>query len=84
MRGAIPPLPNTSSWRGAWLSTGTTLPLLMPLIAREDFSASVRTESFKPYLYFIKIILMILLQKIITKAARIRVFMSIDTCQCPL
>jgi len=27
MRGAIPPLPNTSSWRGAQLSTGTTLPL---------------------------------------------------------
>jgi hypothetical protein len=27
MRGAIPPLPNTPSWRGAQLSTGTTLPL---------------------------------------------------------
>jgi hypothetical protein len=27
MRGAIPPLPNTSSWRGVQLSTGTTLPL---------------------------------------------------------
>jgi hypothetical protein len=26
MRGAIPPLPITSSWRGAYLSTGTTLP----------------------------------------------------------
>jgi hypothetical protein len=26
MRGAIPPLPNTSSWRGAQLITGTTLP----------------------------------------------------------
>jgi hypothetical protein len=25
-RGAIPPLPHTSSWRGTWLSTGTTLP----------------------------------------------------------
>jgi hypothetical protein len=25
---AIPPLPNTPSWRGAKLSTGTTLPLL--------------------------------------------------------
>jgi hypothetical protein len=23
MRGAIPPLPSTSSWRGAWLRTGT-------------------------------------------------------------
>jgi hypothetical protein len=28
MRGAIPPLPYTSSWRGAQLSTGTILPLL--------------------------------------------------------
>jgi hypothetical protein len=29
MRGAIPPLPDTSSWRGAQLKrdTGTTLPL---------------------------------------------------------
>jgi len=25
MRGAIPPLSNTSSWRGAYLSTGTTM-----------------------------------------------------------
>jgi len=25
MRGAIPPLLSTSSWRGGWLSTGTTL-----------------------------------------------------------
>jgi hypothetical protein len=30
MLGAIPPLPNTSSWRGAWLSTGTNLPLALP------------------------------------------------------
>jgi len=28
MRGAILPLPHTSSWRGAQLNTGTTLPLL--------------------------------------------------------
>jgi hypothetical protein len=27
MHGAMPPLPNTSSWRGAWLRTGTTSPL---------------------------------------------------------
>jgi hypothetical protein len=27
MRGALPPLPNTPSWRGAQLSTGTALPL---------------------------------------------------------
>jgi hypothetical protein len=31
MHGATPPLPNTSSWRGAYLSTGTTLPLPLPL-----------------------------------------------------
>jgi hypothetical protein len=29
MRGAIPPLPHTPAWRGAWLSTGTTLPFLL-------------------------------------------------------
>jgi len=28
MRGAIPPLPNTPSWRGAQLRTEATLPLL--------------------------------------------------------
>jgi hypothetical protein len=27
MCGAIPPLPNMSLWHGAYLSTGTTLPL---------------------------------------------------------
>jgi hypothetical protein len=31
MRGAIPPLPNTSAWRGAKLRTGTTLSLPLPL-----------------------------------------------------
>jgi hypothetical protein len=29
MHEAIPPLPHMSSWHGAWLSTGTTLPLLL-------------------------------------------------------
>jgi len=28
MRGAIPPFPNKSSWRGAWLTTGANLPLV--------------------------------------------------------
>jgi hypothetical protein len=33
MRGAVPPFLNASSWRGVWLSTGTTLPfLIIPLI----------------------------------------------------
>jgi hypothetical protein len=27
-RGAIPPLPHTFLWRGVWLGTGTTLPLI--------------------------------------------------------
>jgi len=31
MRGAIPPLPNTCSWRGSQFRTGTTLPLLLLL-----------------------------------------------------
>jgi hypothetical protein len=31
MRGAIPPLPNTPSWRGDQLSTGTTLLTLLLL-----------------------------------------------------
>jgi hypothetical protein len=30
MRGAIPLLSNTPSWRGAWLSTGTTYELSEP------------------------------------------------------
>jgi len=34
MSGAIPPLPNTPSWRGAWLySTGTALPLPYKVIS---------------------------------------------------
>jgi hypothetical protein len=32
MHGAIRPLPNTSSWRGAYLSTGTILRLPLPVI----------------------------------------------------
>jgi hypothetical protein len=36
MRGAIPPLTSTSSWRGAYLSTGTTLPLLSEYQAFSD------------------------------------------------
>jgi hypothetical protein len=34
MRGAIPPIPNTSSWRGALLSTGTTSPLPFYLLCQ--------------------------------------------------
>jgi hypothetical protein len=41
MRGAIPLLPNTSSGRGAYLSTGTsTLPLLT-----ETFEENLRVPS---------------------------------------
>jgi hypothetical protein len=31
MRGAIPPHPHTSSWRGSWLHRGKTLPLPLAL-----------------------------------------------------
>jgi hypothetical protein len=38
MSGAIPPLPNTPSWRGAQLKkrTGTTLFLPLPLTQKRD------------------------------------------------
>jgi len=32
MRGAIPPLHSTSSWRGTLLSSGTTLPFLWTFV----------------------------------------------------
>jgi hypothetical protein len=35
MNGAIPPLPTTLSWRGAELSTETTLPLPYLYIGRK-------------------------------------------------
>jgi len=37
MGGAIPLLPHTSSWRGAWLSTGTNLPLRLLITFSYDF-----------------------------------------------
>jgi len=46
MRGAIPPLPNTPSWGGASLSTGTTLlyfTLLYPLYMEAVFVRKLRT-----------------------------------------
>jgi hypothetical protein len=43
MRGAIPPLPNKSSWRGALLST-VTLPLLFLAIQN---SLSIRVTPIK-------------------------------------
>jgi len=44
MREAIPPLPNTSSWRGAWLRTGKTLDLhfLTGLHNTENVATSFR------------------------------------------
>jgi hypothetical protein len=42
MCGAIPPLPNTPSWRGAELSTGTNLPLF-------TFSLRVTDKISHPY-----------------------------------
>jgi len=52
MRGAIPPLPNTPSWRGAQLkkSTGTTLPYLylyqLNVRLGNSQRLSGRTENF--------------------------------------
>jgi len=43
MHGAILPSTNTSSWRGAQLSTGTTLPL-QPYLGSRGSSVSVVTE----------------------------------------
>jgi hypothetical protein len=48
IRGAMPLLPNTSSWSGAWLSTGTTLPLqfyLYPVLNREVKNAWSYTSA---------------------------------------
>jgi hypothetical protein len=45
MSGAIPPLPNTPSLRGAWLSTGTTLPF--SFISNEIHSSCAVTSSDK-------------------------------------
>jgi hypothetical protein len=50
MRGTILPLPNTSSWRGAYLSTGTTFTFIDKLFRQpacldmyEGVSISFRT-----------------------------------------
>jgi hypothetical protein len=40
MRGAILPLPNTPSWRGAYLSTGTTL-----FFTLNDLNAKLHSEQ---------------------------------------
>jgi hypothetical protein len=42
MREDIPPLPHTSSWRGDYLSTGTTLPLPVVLYGCEPRSYNIR------------------------------------------
>jgi hypothetical protein len=46
MRGAIPPLRITSSWRGAELSTGATLPLPLPTLTFVELV--VCSKSFTP------------------------------------
>jgi hypothetical protein len=46
MRGAIPPLPDTSSWRGAYLSTGTTLPFtLLPVMSQISYLFAIDVIS---------------------------------------
>jgi hypothetical protein len=57
MRGAITPLPNTPSWRGAWLSTGTTLHLLLPLclgLPSGPFPSGVQIKLLYAFLISIK------------------------------
>jgi hypothetical protein len=39
MRGAIPPLPNTSSWRVAKLSAGAALPFTILIIPSQRFQS---------------------------------------------
>jgi hypothetical protein len=51
MRGAIPPLPTTPSWRGASLSTGTTLSL--PLRTLELVS-KILEMSVCVHIYYFK------------------------------
>jgi hypothetical protein len=48
MSGAIPPLPNTSSWRGAYLSTGITLPLpfTLTLLLNTPWTSYILSGSF--------------------------------------
>jgi hypothetical protein len=46
IRGAIPLLPHTSSWRGSWLSSGTILPLSQTLIG----TVRVLRHAFTPNL----------------------------------
>jgi hypothetical protein len=45
MRGAMPTLPHTSSWRGCWLSTGTTLPLELPYSYEYEIFGIIDIES---------------------------------------
>jgi hypothetical protein len=51
MSGATPPFPNTSSWRGAHQSTGTTLPLplryLFFYVLGFDFHGEIEQEVEK-------------------------------------
>jgi hypothetical protein len=44
MRGAIPPLPNTSSWRGGLLSIGKTVPFTLPLL--DGYNLEAETGHF--------------------------------------
>jgi len=56
MCGAVPPLPTTSSWPGAYLSTGTTLPLLYnPTSVAEFRSIERETEIEFDELYIRRI-----------------------------
>jgi len=58
MRGAIPPLSNTSSWCGSQLSTGITLLLPLPFLPRYSTQYTVHTllcsMNFRPVIWIIK------------------------------
>jgi len=54
MRGAMPP---TSSWRSAWLSTGTTIPFLF--VGRKE-RREEWTYCFSGFTYFVLVAVIIL------------------------
>jgi hypothetical protein len=51
MRGTIPPLPNMSSWRGAYLSTGTTLPFKLHILYQCSYRCLMSGMSFRSFAF---------------------------------
>jgi hypothetical protein len=73
--GAIPPLPNTSSWCGTWLSTGTNLPFpYMNLIHNHDSQVFEYYHSFgefnsMPYIMMLACIMVMVQEHTATKSS---------------